>query len=83
MKISDEDLHQIILIATDKQLKALYKQYDKHLTVLLNDTSATEEQINTVADRILILSTAVDTTKCQPMELTPEFVKKKLTINLD
>lgn len=75
MKISNEELHHIVSFATDEELAKLYKQYEEHLTFLLNDTSATEEQINDVADKVLILSMSVDTTNYQPMELNPEFVK--------
>jgi len=73
MKILNEELYQVLLFATDEELAALYKQYDEHLTFLLNDPSATEEQINTVADKILVLSMSVDTSNHQPMELNSEF----------
>lgn len=76
MKASNEELRHIISLSTDEELEKLYKQYDERLTYLLNDTSATEEQINAVADKILILSTSVDINNHQPMELNPKFVKK-------
>ena len=77
MKVSNKEPNQIILSATEDEFEVLCKQHEEHLTSLLNDPNATEEQINAVADKILILSTSVDTTNYQPMEVNPEFVKKK------
>ncbi|MGB0835414.1 MAG: hypothetical protein ACPGR2_12910 [Psychrobium sp.] len=72
----DNELNQIISLATDEQLASLYKHYDNQLTELLNNSDSTEEQINLVADRLLTLSAIVDTTVSQPMELNPEYAKK-------
>lgn len=76
MKISNEESNQIILSASEEEFESLCKRHEEHLTALLNDPNATEEQINAAADKILILSTSVDITNHQPMELNPKFVKK-------
>ncbi|SFC36539.1 hypothetical protein [Pseudoalteromonas denitrificans] len=73
----DNELNQIISLATDEQLASLYKHYDNKLTEFLNNPDSTEEQINLIADKLLTLSTIVDTTVSQPMELNPEFTNKQ------
>lgn len=76
MKILNKEPNKITLSSTEDEFEVLCKQHEEHLTSLLNDPNATEEQINAVADKILILSTSVDITNRQPMELNPKFVKK-------
>jgi len=69
----NDELHKIILHASDEQLKALYKQYDKRLNILINSSDSTEEEVNFIADKLLMLSMVVDTTAYQPMELNAEY----------
>jgi hypothetical protein len=73
---SEMDLHEVILHATYEQLEVLYEQYDNRLTELINDLDSTDEEIDLVASKILLLSTVVDTTKNQVMTLNPEYVRK-------
>lgn len=73
---SEMDLHEVILHAIYEQLEVLYGQYDKRLTELINDLNSSDEEIDLVASKILLLSTVVDTTKNQVMTLNPEYVRK-------
>jgi len=74
--VQDDELNEIISTGNDEQLASLYSHYDKELTKLLNSADSTEDEINLIADRVLVLSTLIDTTAYQPMELNPEFISK-------
>ena len=73
---SGEDLHEVILYATDEQLEVLYEQYDSQLTELINDRDSSDEEIDLVATKVLLLSTVVSTKQCQSMTLSPDYVRK-------